>query len=63
MELGRVNYVLRAMNVKAGKHAVTLSFKPASLDRTETIAYVSYTILLLAVAIGVVMMYRKKKQQ
>ena len=63
VELGRVNYVLRAMNVKAGKHAVTLSFKPASLDRTETIAYVSYTILLLAVAIGVVMMYRKKKQQ
>ncbi len=63
VELGRVNYVLRAMNVKAGKHAVTLSFKPASLNRTETIAYVSYTILLLAVAIGVVMMYRKKKQQ
>ncbi|MBQ7471756.1 MAG: YfhO family protein [Prevotella sp.] len=63
VELGRVNYVLRAMNVKAGKHAVTLSFKPASLERTETIAYVSYTILLLAVVIGVVMMYRKKKQQ
>ena len=46
-ELGRVNYVLRALQVKPGKHEVVLSFFPKSIDRTETIAYVGYALLLL----------------
>ncbi len=46
-ELGRVNYVLRALQVKPGKHEVVLSFFPKSIDRTETVAYVSYAILLV----------------
>ena len=52
-ELGRVNYVLRALNVKAGTHKVVLSFFPASVDRTETIAYIAYGFLLLAILLGV----------
>ena len=31
VEVGRVNYVLRAINVKPGKHNVVLTFKPASV--------------------------------
>ena len=46
-ELGRVNYVLRALRVKPGKHEVVLSFFPKSIDRTETIAYSAYVVLLL----------------
>ena len=46
-ELGRVNYVLRALQVKPGKHEVVLNFFPKSIDRTETIAYVGYALLLL----------------
>jgi hypothetical protein len=46
-ELGRVNYVLRALKVKPGKHEVVLSFFPKSIDRTETIAYSAYVVLLL----------------
>ena len=46
-ELGRVNYVLRALQVKPGKHEVVLSFVPKSIDRTETVAYVAYVVLLL----------------
>ena len=53
VELGRVNYVLRALNVKAGTHKVVLSFFPASVDRTETIAYIAYGFLLLAILLGV----------
>jgi hypothetical protein len=52
VELGRVNYVLRALNVKAGTHKVVLSFFPASVDRTETIAYIAYGFLLLAILLG-----------
>ena len=48
-ELGRVNYVLRALQVKPGRHEVVLSFFPKSLDRTETVAYVAYGVLLLII--------------
>ena len=45
--LGRVDYVLRALQVKPGSHKVVLSFFPKTLDRTETVAYVAYVLLLL----------------
>ena len=49
-ELGRVDYVLRALKVKPGKHEVVLSFFPKSIDRTETAAYSAYVVLLLIIA-------------
>ena len=48
-ELGRVDYVLRALQVKPGRHEVVLSFFPKSIDRTETVAYAAYAILLLVI--------------
>ncbi|WP_455070933.1 YfhO family protein, partial [Prevotella histicola] len=45
VELGRVNYILRAVNVKPGKHIVVLDFHPTSISTTETIAYISIVIL------------------
>jgi uncharacterized membrane protein YfhO len=62
VELGRVNYVLRAMPVTAGHHEVVLSFFPKSLDTTETLAYVALTLILLcAVALIVLQIRRKPK--
>ena len=61
-ELGRVNYLLRAVNVAPGKHTVELTFKPKSVTATETVAYVSYAVLLLLVAFGVYVEWRKKKK-
>ena len=60
-ELGRVDYILRALNVKPGKHEVVLSFFPKSVDITESIAYTAYAILLL-VLIGTAVMYWRKKK-
>jgi uncharacterized membrane protein YfhO len=60
-ELGRVNYVLRALSVKPGKHEVVLSFFPKSIDRTETVAYVSYAILLLIILMMIWIEYRRRK--
>ncbi len=51
-ELGRVDYILRAMNVKPGKHEVVLTFKPKSISTTESIAYAGYALLLLVIAGG-----------
>ncbi|MCR5131615.1 MAG: YfhO family protein [Prevotella sp.] len=61
-ELGRVNYVLRAMNLKPGEHEVVLTFKPQSLRRTETVAYVASLLLLLAVVGGIVVKFRRKNE-
>lgn len=59
VEVGRVNYILRAINVKPGAHKVVLEFRPSSIDTTETIAFASLIILLLAV-IGVVVMQMRR---
>ena len=49
-ELGRVNYLLRAVNVAPGKHKVELEFHPRSVATTETIAYVAYAVLLALIS-------------
>ena len=59
-ELGRVNYILRAVSVKPGKHTVVLDFHPTSISTTETIAYIAIVILLLALAAAGYMEWRKK---
>ena len=59
--LGRVNYILRAVQVKPGKHTIVLSFDPQSVKVTETIAYTAYIILLIALALIVFMAYRRKR--
>ena len=58
-ELGRVNYVLRALQVDKGHHTVVLTFDPKSVKQTETVAYLSYGVLLLVVLLAV---FYKKKQ-
>ncbi len=60
-KLGRVNYILRAMNIQPGKHQVELSFFPKTVDRTEAVAYTAYGILILLV-VGAVFVEWKKRQ-
>ena len=61
--VGRVNYILRAINVKPGKHNVVLTFKPVSVKRTETAAYVAYTLLIIAIILGVVFEARRRSKE
>lgn len=60
-DVARANYVLRAINVPAGKHEVVFSFNPESVHTTETIAYAALAALALLVIVAVVMNLRKKK--
>ena len=62
-ELGRVNYILRAIHLQPGKHQVELGFFPKSVSVTETVAYIAFVLLLL-IAVGIVFIeYRNRKKE
>ena len=61
-ELGRVDYVLRALKVEPGKHEVVLSFFPKSIDHTEMVAYTAYGILVLVILGVAYMEYSRRKK-
>ena len=52
-ELGRVDYVLRAMRVPAGDHEIVMTFDPPSLHATDTLATVSVIVIYIALALAV----------
>lgn len=49
VEIGRVNYVLRAIRVEGGSHKVELSFFPTTITVTDTIAYCAFALLILGI--------------
>ena len=61
-ELGRVDYILRALRVEPGKHQVELAFFPKSVNTTETIAYVAFALLILIVLGILFLEYRNRKK-
>ena len=62
VELGRVDYILRALHIEPGKHEVELAFFPRSVDVTETIAYIAYAILILVVIGAIFITWKKRKE-
>ncbi|MBR5083225.1 MAG: YfhO family protein [Prevotella sp.] len=63
VDVGRVNYVLRAINLKPGQHKVVLQFFPKSVDTTETIAYIAYIVLLLVILLAAYLEWKKSKAE
>ena len=59
---GRADYILRAMNIPAGKHTVRFVFDPHSLHVTEGIAYASLAILALGAVVIIVFQFRRRKE-
>ncbi len=63
VEVGRVNYILRAINVTPGSHKIVLTFRPSTVTVTETIAYIGYGLLIATLLLLVYFEYKKKKNQ
>ena len=62
VELGRVNYVLRALRVPAGAHEVKMEFRPASVSTTTGIAYFAICGILGLFLVAIVVAIQKKRK-
>lgn len=63
LQIGRVDYVLRAAKIPAGKHQVVMWFRPQSVKVTETIAYIAIAILALTFVGALIVTWRKRNEQ
>jgi hypothetical protein len=59
----RANYLLRAMNLKAGTYQIDFRFEPKSYSVGNSIALASSLILLLCIALYIFFAYRNKKKE
>ena len=66
VDIFRVNYMLRAINVPAGTHDIHMEFDPDSVKKGDTIAMVCiiimYSIILFVIGLAVFRAVRKRQQ-
>lgn len=65
-EIGRVDYVLRALRLPAGSHKVEFRFDPKSVRVTNTISYVAVTViyvLVIAAITGVAIALSRRRKK
>jgi hypothetical protein len=58
-QIGRVNYLLRAIKIPAGKHEIVMTFDPQSLHTCSTVAYVCIILIYLLCIAGLFLAYKK----
>ena len=59
-EILRANYLLRALEIKPGKHTIEFVFEPRSYFVGNWIMMISSIVLLLVIILGIVQLWRNK---
>lgn len=62
-QIGRVNYVLRALPIPAGQHEVAMVFDPQSLHATNTAATAAIIIIYIFCATAIAWQFRPRRKQ
>mgnify|MGYP003488747238 FL=1 len=60
--VARANYILRAIQVPAGKHEVVMTFDPQTVHTTEAIAYGALALLGLIIVGKIITLILKKRK-
>lgn len=63
LPIGRVNYVLRALNLPAGEHNVVFRFDPKSVRVTNTISVVAVICIYLLLAGSIILLFVRRKKK
>lgn len=61
VEIGRVNYLLRAARIPAGTHKLEMTFAPATIATTNGVAYAAASLIYLLLLAGIACSLRRKK--
>lgn len=59
-QLARVNYILRAMHIPAGRHEIVMTFDPDSIHVTGGVAYACVTIIYLLLLLALFIQWRRE---
>ena len=62
VEVGRVNYVLRAISYPGGKHKVVLEFRPSTETMTTGVAYAALALIALGFVLAAIARLRNKEK-
>ena len=58
----RVNYVLRGMEIPAGKHIIEFKFEPKVIETGSKIALASSAVFGVLLLLGIFFQFKKKKE-
>ena len=63
VKIGRVNYVLRALNIPAGHHTISFVFYPQTVRTADTVATIAIVLIYLSLLVALnVNIYRRMRK-
>ena len=61
-QIGRVNYLLRAINLPAGSHTVEMKFEPQAINTSITTAKISVILIYILLAAAIILAFISKPE-